>query len=181
MIARGRQVRCLWVYAPETEPCSTMVGIMWELQRKVRRFHQSGETFWLHNGSVVNRDLVEFHDWRPPVPLPWSSHISSGDFVWISKPSCFISIFPSFLLEYMYMDIYTKPGNALYGSSLPLLSQESVKPMWYSLFFGWCDLGALTFEHIIFFLPQYSRLYIINHAIYVPNKPILLTKSYNWL
>ncbi|THU59633.1 hypothetical protein C4D60_Mb07t04130 [Musa balbisiana] len=70
MIARGRQVRCLWVYAPETEPCSTMVGIMWELQRKVRRFHQSGETFWLHNGSVVNRDLVEFHDWRPPVPLP---------------------------------------------------------------------------------------------------------------
>ncbi|URE20146.1 Exostosin family [Musa troglodytarum] len=70
MISRGRQVRCLWVYAPETEPCSAMVGIMWELQRKVRRFHQSGETFWLHNGSVVNRDLVEFHDWRPPVPLP---------------------------------------------------------------------------------------------------------------
>ncbi|KAJ8460939.1 hypothetical protein OPV22_033865 [Ensete ventricosum] len=70
MIARGRQVRCLWVYAPETEPCSAMVGIMWELQRKARRFHQSGETFWLHNGSIVNRDLVEFHDWRPPVPLP---------------------------------------------------------------------------------------------------------------
>ncbi|XP_042375099.1 probable beta-1,4-xylosyltransferase IRX10 [Zingiber officinale] len=70
MIARGRQVRCLWVYASEAEPCSAMIGIMWELQRKVRRFHQSAETFWLHNGSVVNRDLVEFHRWRTPVPLP---------------------------------------------------------------------------------------------------------------
>nr|CAD1838810.1 unnamed protein product [Ananas comosus var. bracteatus] len=70
MIARGREVRCLWVYAPETEPCSAMVGILWELQRKVRRFHQSSETFWLHNGSIINRDLVEFHNWRTPVPLP---------------------------------------------------------------------------------------------------------------
>ncbi|KAJ0969437.1 hypothetical protein J5N97_022314 [Dioscorea zingiberensis] len=70
MIAHGRLVRCLFVYASETEPCSAMVGIMWELQRKVRRFHQSAETFWLHNGSIVNRDLVEFHDWRTPVPLP---------------------------------------------------------------------------------------------------------------
>ncbi|KAG6509373.1 hypothetical protein ZIOFF_027360 [Zingiber officinale] len=70
MIARGRQVRCLWVYTSEAEPCSAMIGIMWELQRKVRRFHQSAETFWLHNGSVVNRDLVEFHRWRTPVPLP---------------------------------------------------------------------------------------------------------------
>lgn len=70
MIANGRRVRCLWVYAPDTEPCSAMSGIMWELQRKVRRFHQSVETFWLHNGSIVNRNLVEFHDWRPPMPLP---------------------------------------------------------------------------------------------------------------
>ncbi|KAG1363612.1 putative glucuronosyltransferase [Cocos nucifera] len=70
MLARGRQVRCLWVYAPETEPCSAMVGIMWELQRKVRQFHQSAETFWLHNGTIVNRDLAEFQKWRTPVPLP---------------------------------------------------------------------------------------------------------------
>ncbi|XP_072989423.1 probable glucuronosyltransferase Os03g0107900 isoform X1 [Typha latifolia] len=70
MIARGREVRCLWVYAPETEPCSAMVGILWELQRKVRQFHQSAETFWLHNRSIVNRDLIEFHNWRTPVPLP---------------------------------------------------------------------------------------------------------------
>ncbi|KAF8377114.1 hypothetical protein HHK36_030487 [Tetracentron sinense] len=70
MIAHGRQVRCLWVYAPETEPCSAMLGILWELQRKVRQFHQSGETFWLHNGSIVNRNLVEFHDWKAPMPLP---------------------------------------------------------------------------------------------------------------
>ncbi|XP_039071403.1 probable beta-1,4-xylosyltransferase IRX10 [Hibiscus syriacus] len=70
IIARGRQVRCLWVYAPDSEPCSTMQALMWELQRKVRQFHQSAETFWLHNGSVVNRDLVEFANWKPPLPLP---------------------------------------------------------------------------------------------------------------
>ncbi|KAK4859506.1 hypothetical protein QYF36_006658 [Acer negundo] len=70
MIANGRQIKCLWVYAPESEPCSAMQGIMWELQRKVRQFHQSAETFWLHNGSVVNRDLVEFSNWKLPMPLP---------------------------------------------------------------------------------------------------------------
>ncbi|GMJ12415.1 hypothetical protein like AT1G21480 [Hibiscus trionum] len=70
IIARGRQVRCLWVYAPDSEPCSTMQALMWELQRKVRHFQQSAETFWLHNGSVVNRDLVEFANWKPPMPLP---------------------------------------------------------------------------------------------------------------
>ena len=70
MITRGRQIRCLWVYAPEIEPCSATLGILWELQRKVRQFHQSAETFWLHNGSIVNRDLVEFDNWRTPIPLP---------------------------------------------------------------------------------------------------------------
>ncbi|KAA3485071.1 putative glucuronosyltransferase GUT1 [Gossypium australe] len=70
IIGRGRQVRCLWVYAPDSEPCSTMRALMWELQRKVRQFHQSAETFWLHNGSVVNRNLVEFAKWKPPLPLP---------------------------------------------------------------------------------------------------------------
>uniref|UniRef100_A0A0E0DKF0 Exostosin GT47 domain-containing protein n=1 Tax=Oryza meridionalis TaxID=40149 RepID=A0A0E0DKF0_9ORYZ len=67
MIGRGREIRCLWVYAADTERCSAMSAIMWELQRKVRRFHQSAETFWLHNRSIVNRDLVEFHDWRTPI------------------------------------------------------------------------------------------------------------------
>ncbi|KAH7833025.1 hypothetical protein Vadar_002477 [Vaccinium darrowii] len=70
MIAHGRQVRCLWVYAPESEPCSAFNGILWELQRKVRQFHQSAETFWLHNGSIVNRNLVEFTHWKLPLPLP---------------------------------------------------------------------------------------------------------------
>lgn len=70
MIARGRKVRCLWVYAPDSERCSAFSGIMWELQRKVRQFHQSAETFWLHNGSIVNRNLVEFNNWKPPMPLP---------------------------------------------------------------------------------------------------------------
>ncbi|TYH82915.1 hypothetical protein ES332_D02G095200v1 [Gossypium tomentosum] len=70
IIGRGRQVRCLWVYAPDSEPCSTMRALMWELQRKVRQFHQSAETFWLRNGSVVNRNLVEFAKWKPPMPLP---------------------------------------------------------------------------------------------------------------
>ncbi|THG02000.1 hypothetical protein TEA_002566 [Camellia sinensis var. sinensis] len=70
MIAYGRQVRCLWVYAPELEPCSAFNGILWELQRKVRQFHQSAETFWLHNRSIVNRNLVEFSHWKPPMPLP---------------------------------------------------------------------------------------------------------------
>ncbi|MQM16486.1 hypothetical protein Taro_049444 [Colocasia esculenta] len=70
MIAHGRKVRCLWVYAPETEPCSATLATLWELQRKVRRFHQSAETFWLHNGSIINRDLIPFQNWRTPVPLP---------------------------------------------------------------------------------------------------------------
>ncbi|KAL3638888.1 hypothetical protein CASFOL_016795 [Castilleja foliolosa] len=70
MIAKGRRVRCLWVYAPESEPCSAFRGILWELQKKVRQFHQSAETFWLHNGSIVNRDLLEFKNWQPPMPLP---------------------------------------------------------------------------------------------------------------
>ncbi|KAJ7965436.1 Exostosin family protein [Quillaja saponaria] len=70
MLVRGRQVRCLWVFTSESSPCSALRGIMWELQRKVRLFHQSAETFWLHNGSVVNKDLVEFSKWRLPVPLP---------------------------------------------------------------------------------------------------------------
>ncbi|PKA56652.1 putative glucuronosyltransferase [Apostasia shenzhenica] len=34
MIKRGREARCLWAYAPDTEPCSAMLGILWELQRK---------------------------------------------------------------------------------------------------------------------------------------------------
>ncbi|KAL4284354.1 hypothetical protein GQ457_16G021560 [Hibiscus cannabinus] len=70
MIANGRGVKCLWIYGPESEPCSAMHGILWELQRKVRVFHQSAETFWLHNGTFVNRDLVEFRNWKPPMPLP---------------------------------------------------------------------------------------------------------------
>lgn len=70
MIARGRQVRCLWSYVPESEPCSAFNAILWELQRKVRHFHQSPETFWLHNRTVVNRDLVPFSQWKPPMPLP---------------------------------------------------------------------------------------------------------------
>ncbi|KAF9682706.1 hypothetical protein SADUNF_Sadunf05G0136500 [Salix dunnii] len=70
MIAAGRQVRCLWVYVPEFESCSAMQGILWELQRKVRQFHQSAETFWLHNRTIVNRNLVEFSSWKPPMPLP---------------------------------------------------------------------------------------------------------------
>ncbi|PNT48317.1 hypothetical protein POPTR_002G072300v4 [Populus trichocarpa] len=70
MIAAGRQIRCLWVYAPEFESCSAMQGIMWELQRKVRQFHQSAETFWLHNRTIVDRRLVEFSSWVPPMPLP---------------------------------------------------------------------------------------------------------------
>ncbi|XP_027330466.1 probable beta-1,4-xylosyltransferase IRX10 [Abrus precatorius] len=70
IIARGRQVRCMWVYASDAEPCSAMRGIMWELQRKLRQFHHSVETFWLHNGSIVNRNLVEFFKWEVPMPLP---------------------------------------------------------------------------------------------------------------
>ncbi|KAM7252018.1 hypothetical protein ACFE04_023901 [Oxalis oulophora] len=70
MLARGRQIRCLWVYAPESEPCSAMQGILSELQKKVRQFHQSTETFWLHNGTIINRNLVAFSKWKPPMPLP---------------------------------------------------------------------------------------------------------------
>lgn len=70
MIARGRKLRCLWVYSPDSEPCSAFSGILWELQRKTRRFQMSPETFWLHNGSIVNRNLEEFNKWIPPMPLP---------------------------------------------------------------------------------------------------------------
>ncbi|CAK9235081.1 unnamed protein product [Sphagnum troendelagicum] len=44
-------VRCLWIYVPENNGCSAMVGILWELQRKVHVFHQSHETFWIHKKS----------------------------------------------------------------------------------------------------------------------------------
>uniref|UniRef100_A0A1U7WV90 Probable arabinosyltransferase ARAD1 n=1 Tax=Nicotiana sylvestris TaxID=4096 RepID=A0A1U7WV90_NICSY len=70
MIARGRKIRCLFAYTPESDSCSAFNAIMWELQRKVRQFHQSSETFWLHNRTIVNRDLVEFSKWKPPMPLP---------------------------------------------------------------------------------------------------------------
>ncbi|KAF4354682.1 hypothetical protein G4B88_029526 [Cannabis sativa] len=70
MLSRGRKVRCLWVYAPDSSPCSAMEAILWELQRKVRQFHHSTETFWLHNGTFTNRDLVKFSDWKSPLPLP---------------------------------------------------------------------------------------------------------------
>ncbi|XWS23613.1 hypothetical protein CRYUN_Cryun28dG0029900 [Craigia yunnanensis] len=70
MIARGRQVKCMWVSSPDSEACYAMQAVMWELQRKVRQFHQSAEAFWLHNGSIVNGNLVEFTNWKPPMPLP---------------------------------------------------------------------------------------------------------------
>ncbi|KAJ7530080.1 hypothetical protein O6H91_15G078200 [Diphasiastrum complanatum] len=70
MIAQGRAVRCLWLYLLKVDGCSAMTGILWELQRKVRIFHQSGETFWLHNRSLVDRDLVVFSQWRTPFSLP---------------------------------------------------------------------------------------------------------------
>eukprot|EP00249_Psilotum_nudum_P017117 c26169_g1_i2 orf=288-923(-) len=70
MLTYGRAVRCLWIYAPESEGCSAMTGILWELQRKVRLFHHSAETFWLHNGSFVNRDLVRREAWLPPFSVP---------------------------------------------------------------------------------------------------------------
>lgn len=70
MVARGRAVRCLFAYAPDSEGCTAMTGILWELQRKVRAFHQHHHTFWLHNTSLVNQDLVQFSDWTPPFPVP---------------------------------------------------------------------------------------------------------------
>ncbi|KAG6388605.1 hypothetical protein SASPL_150037 [Salvia splendens] len=46
MIARGRRVsEVLMVYAQESEPCSAFSGILGELEKKVRQFHQSAETF----------------------------------------------------------------------------------------------------------------------------------------
>lgn len=70
MLARGKMIRCLFVYTPESEGCSAMTGILWELQRKTRLFHQSAETFWLHNGSVVDRQLTPLKNWRVPLPIP---------------------------------------------------------------------------------------------------------------
>lgn len=106
MIAHGRQVRCLWAYAPESEPCSAMQGIMWELQRKVRQFHQSAETFWLHNGSIVNRDLVEFTNWKLPMrlPWPWSGSLTLSAF------------FPCMLLQFPYISNYLNTGKIFLSS-----------------------------------------------------------------
>ncbi|KAH7286788.1 hypothetical protein KP509_32G022800 [Ceratopteris richardii] len=70
MLANGRKIRCLFVYGPESEGCTAMIGILWELQRKVRLFHQSKETFWLHNRTLVNRDLFPMESWSLPVQLP---------------------------------------------------------------------------------------------------------------
>lgn len=69
-ISWGRRIRCLWIYAPESEPCSAFTGILWELQKRVRHFHQSSETFWLHNGTIINRDFVDLSRWKPPMLLP---------------------------------------------------------------------------------------------------------------
>lgn len=70
MLARGRAVRCLFVYGSEEKGCTAMLGILWELQRKVRLFHQSTETFWLHNGTLVNRNFSPMTSWLPPLRVP---------------------------------------------------------------------------------------------------------------
>ncbi|XP_074280240.1 putative glucuronosyltransferase GUT1 [Silene latifolia] len=70
MIDHGRRIRCLYAYTPESQPCSAFTAILWELQRKIRHFQQSAETFWLHNTTVVNRNLLPFSSWEPPMPLP---------------------------------------------------------------------------------------------------------------
>ncbi|KAJ6405436.1 hypothetical protein OIU84_013405 [Salix udensis] len=64
------QCACFIDLLDKFEACSAMQGIMWELQRKVSQFHQSAETFWLHNRTIVDRHLVEFSSWDPPMPLP---------------------------------------------------------------------------------------------------------------
>lgn len=125
MISRGRQVRCLWAYASESASCSAMHGILWELQRKVRLFHQSTETFWLHNGSVVNRNLVEFSDWRPPMPLPWLWHgiICTTSFYSFSVVLKFISFFfiPKFIVVFCVLivkSVYTFQFPSLYEKKM---------------------------------------------------------------
>lgn len=75
MLVLGRNIRCLFTYAPDSEGCTAMTGILWELQRKVRAFHQYHHTFWLHNASIVNRDLAKFHEWSPPFPVPYSNEL----------------------------------------------------------------------------------------------------------
>ena len=127
MLAHGRQVRCLWVYAPETERCSAMVGIMWKLQRKVRRFHQSAETFWLHNRTIVNRDLVEFQNWRTPVPLPWWHLRVETDSVGCENPIALRHVI-SFMLGnlYIYIQIFWTWRCTIFGRYTWLFCRRQV-------------------------------------------------------
>lgn len=115
MISRGREVRCWWVYASDSEPCSAMRGIMWELQRKVRLFHQSAETFWLHNGSIVNRNLEQFSNWKLPMPLPWlcsDDHHFACTSLYMLCPKSGSPFFFSYIYIYS-IDIFLLPAIAV--------------------------------------------------------------------
>jgi hypothetical protein len=110
MLARGRAIRCLFVYAPKSGSCSAMEGILWELQRKLRVFHQSAETFWLHNGTVVDRKLIPMQSWAPPLLVPWQ-WITRMDstcilFFIFEVSGCFYSVLTiSFLFSKVYVFI----------------------------------------------------------------------------
>ncbi|KAG8389788.1 hypothetical protein BUALT_Bualt01G0014900 [Buddleja alternifolia] len=49
MISKGRKIRCRGVLHSRIGAVLCFSGILWELQKKMRQFHQSVETFWLHN------------------------------------------------------------------------------------------------------------------------------------
>ncbi|KAF0895649.1 hypothetical protein E2562_013936 [Oryza meyeriana var. granulata] len=73
MIGRGREMRCLWVYAPDTERCSAMSAIMWELQRKRKLLGKH-----LRCNAVSEIDLYKFAPWD----LPEKSSLQSKDREW---------------------------------------------------------------------------------------------------
>lgn len=66
MLDAGRAHRCLFVYHTSIEHCNAFSAVMYQLQTKVRRFHQSRELFWRQPGAYVDRAGQNISHWRPP-------------------------------------------------------------------------------------------------------------------
>lgn len=68
MVARGREIRCLFVYNVDVTSCNAFAAIMHQLETRKRKFHQSREAFWLHDGTIVDRWLHPLEEWQAPFP-----------------------------------------------------------------------------------------------------------------
>ncbi|KAK3244203.1 hypothetical protein CYMTET_46175, partial [Cymbomonas tetramitiformis] len=68
MVRRGQAIRCLFVYNADVTKCNAFAGILMELESRKRRFQQSREVFWLHDGVTVDRALQPLDKWKGLFP-----------------------------------------------------------------------------------------------------------------